>query len=116
MWIKGGGVMRRIGAAVLAVTGVLACPCHLVVTLPLLAGMVAGTALGSFLTNHASLVYLVAGIYFVGALALSYWFWVSPNRPKRQGDATCAACAPATSDERPQEPRPMQEDLPVTRR
>jgi mercuric ion transport protein len=108
--------MRRMGGAVLAVTGVLACPCHLVVTLPLLAGLLAGTALGNFLTHNTSLVYTGASIYFIGALALGYWFWFGPKRPKREVDAVCSTCGPATSDERSPEQVPLQEDLPAPRR
>ncbi len=108
--------MRRMGGAVLAVTGVLACPCHLVVTLPLLAGLLAGTALGNFLTHNPGLVYTGAGIYFVGALALGSWFWLSPARGKREADAACSTCGPATSDERSPEQVPLQEDLPAPRR
>jgi mercuric ion transport protein len=102
--------MRRLGGAVLAVTGVLACPCHLVVTLPLLAGLLAGTALGSFLTTQTGLVYLGAGIYFVGALLLSYWCWFGPARSTRKRNATCSACGPDASDERSQEGAPLQEE------
>ncbi len=108
--------MRRLGGAVLAVTGVLACPCHLVVTLPLLAGLLAGTALGNFLTHHVGLVYTGAGLYFVGALALGYWFWFGPNRPKRAADAACSICEPITSETQRQEPSPLQADLPAPRR
>ncbi len=107
--------MRRLGGAVPAVTGVLACPCHLVVTLPLLAGLLAGTALGQFLTHNTGLVYTGAAIYFVGALALGYWFWFSPNRPKRNVDADCATCEPAGVEPREQKLSFRQEDLPVTR-
>jgi hypothetical protein len=108
--------MRRLGGVVLAVTGVLACPCHLVVTLPLLAGLLAGTALGNVLTHNTGLVYTGAGIYFVGALALGYWFWFSPARGKPERDATCSTCGPVASDERSPEQVPMQEDLPAPRR
>jgi mercuric ion transport protein len=48
--------MRRIGGVVLTVTGFLACPCHLIITLPLLISLLAGTALGSFLSRNTGLV------------------------------------------------------------
>jgi hypothetical protein len=108
--------MRRLGGAVLAVTGVLACPCHLVVTLPLLAGLLAGTALGQFLAHNTGLVYTGAGIYFVGALALGYWFWFGPNRPKRDEGAACSTCGPSAVETGGPERLSRQEDLPVTRR
>ena len=62
--------MRRIGGVVLTVTGLLACPCHLIVTVPWLASLLAGTALGSFLSRHSGLVTTFAGIYFVVASAV----------------------------------------------
>src|SRR5205807_1982654 len=65
---KGRCLMRRIGGVVLTVTGLLACPCHLINTLPLLISLLAGTALGSFLSRTTGLVYTVAGIYFAAAL------------------------------------------------
>ena len=61
--------MRRIGGVALTVTGFLACPCHLIITLPLLISLLAGTALGSFLSRNTGLVTTFAGIYFVVALA-----------------------------------------------
>ena len=62
--------MRRMSGVLLTMTGFLACPCHLIVTLPLLASVLAGTALGSFLTRNTVLVYTIAGIYFIVALLL----------------------------------------------
>ena len=108
--------MRRIGGVVLAVTGFLACPCHLIITLPLLASLLAGTALGSFLTHNTGLVTTLAGVYFVVALALGYWFLFGPKRGKREIDAACPTCAPVASDTHVQERSPMPEDLPATRR
>jgi len=74
--------MRRMGGAVLTVTGFLACPCHLIIILPFLASLLAGTALSSFLTHNTGLVYALAGIYFVVALALGYRFLFSPKPPQ----------------------------------
>ncbi len=108
--------MRRIGGVVLTVTGFLACPCHLIVTLPLLASLLAGTAVGNFLTRNTGLVYTGAGIYFVVALALGYWFLFGSKRLKRDVDAACPSCAPVKADTRVQEPSALPEDLPATRR
>jgi mercuric ion transport protein len=108
--------MRRIGGVVLTVTGFLACPCHLMITLPLLASLLAGTALGSFFTHNTGLVYTGAGVYFVVALALGYWFLFGPKRPKRDVDAACPTCAPVEADTRVRERSPMPNDLPTTRR
>ena len=105
--------MRRIGGVVLTVMGFLACPCHLMITLPILASLLAGTALGSFLTHNTGLVYTGTGVYFVVALALGYWFLFGP---KRDVDAACPTCAPVKADTRVQERSPMPNDLPATRR
>jgi mercuric ion transport protein len=108
--------MRRIGGVVLTVTGFLACPCHLIITLPLLISLLAGTALGSFLSRNTGLVYAGAGIYFVVALALGAWFLFGPARGKREMDAACPTCAPVASETHEQERSPMPDDLPATRR
>ena len=108
--------MRRIGGVVLTVTGFLACPCHLIITLPWLASLLAGTALGSFLSRNTGLVYTVAGIYFVVALALGAWFLFGPKRPKRDVDAACPTCAPSEAETRVQERSPIPDELPAPRR
>ena len=81
--------MRRIGGVVLTVTGLLACPSHLIITLPLLILLLAGTALGSFLSRNTGLVTTFAGIYFVVASDVGYWFLFGKSRPKRKVDAAC---------------------------
>ena len=105
--------MRRIGGIALTVTGFLACPCHLIITLPLLLSLLSGTAVGSFLNSNSGLVYTGAGLYFVVALALGAWFLFGP---KREGDAACSTCAPVASEMHVQERSPLPDDLPVTRR
>ncbi len=107
---------RRLSGGGLIVSGIIACPCHLAVTLPLLAGLLAGTALGQFLTHNTGFVYTGAAIYFVGALTLGYWFWFSPARGKREVDAACLTCAPGVSETRRPEPSPLQEDRPAPSR
>ncbi len=108
--------MRRIGGVVLTVTGLLACPCHLIVTVPLLLSLLAGTAVGSFLSRTTGLVYIGATIYFVVALALGAWFLFGPARGNREMDAACSTCVLAASDEHMQERSSMPEDLPAPRR
>ncbi len=90
--------MRRIGGVVLTVTGFLACPCHLILTLPLLTTLLAGTALGSFLTHNAGFVYTGAAIYFVVALALGIRFLLAPARTNRDMAAACPTCPPVASE------------------
>ena len=108
--------MRRMGGVVLTVTGVLVCPCHLIITLPLLASLLSGTSLGSFLSHNTGLVTTFAGVYFVVASVVGYWFVFGPERQNREGDAACSTCAPAAADRHVQEQTPRQEDLPAPRR
>ena len=108
--------MRRIGGIALTVTGFLACPCHLIITLPLVISLLAGTAVGSFLSHNTGLVLTFAGIYFVVALALGYWFLFGPKRGKREMDAACPTCAPVASETHMQERSLLPDDLPETRR
>lgn len=51
------------------VTGFLACPCHLVITLPLAAALLSGTALGGWIAGHQGAIFAGASVYFIGALA-----------------------------------------------
>jgi mercuric ion transport protein len=108
--------MRRIAGVMLTVTGFLACPCHLIITLPRLISGLSGTALGSFLSRNTGLVYTGAGVYFVVALVLGYWFLFGPKRGKREMDAACPTCAPIASETHVQERFLMPDDLPATRR
>ncbi len=108
--------MRRIGGVVLTVTGLLACPCHLIVTVPLVISLLAGTALGSFLSRNTGLVTTFAGIYFVVALALGYWFLFGKSRPKRDANAACPECRPIEVETRVQESSPRPDELPAPRR
>ncbi len=109
-------MMRRAGGILLTVTGFLACPCHLIVTLPLLASLVAGTALGTFLTRNTGLITAVASVYFVGALALGAWCLFGQSRPKRVVGETCSTCVPAAFDPQWQEQPSREEDTSARRR
>ena len=53
----------------LAATAFVACPCHLVLLLPVVLGLLGGTALGAALSAHTGLVFAGATVYFVVALA-----------------------------------------------
>lgn len=108
--------MRRISGVVLTVTGFLACPYHLIVTVPLLFSLLAGTVVGSFLSRHTGLVYTGAGIYFVVALALGYWFLFGKSRPKRGVNAVCPGCWPVEAETRVQKRLSIADELPAPRR
>ena len=72
--------MDKIWGGVLVVTGLVACPCHLVFTLPIILGLLAGTGVGAILGSNTGLVYGVAGAYFIIALA-SGWYVLNRKRP-----------------------------------
>src|SRR5258708_12360248 len=59
---------RTLVSWFLAVTGFLACPCHLVITLPLAATLLGGTALGGWIAGHQGAILVGASAYFIGAL------------------------------------------------
>lgn len=59
--------MRGIWGFTLAVTGFLACPCHLPLTLPLLLGVLGGTGVGTLIAANTGLIYgLMTGYFIVG--------------------------------------------------
>ena len=68
---KGGSDTK---AYVAIATSVVACPCHLPITLPILVSLSAGTALGAWLLQNAIPIYVVMGIYFIAAMSVGiYW-------------------------------------------
>ena len=73
--------MSKAWGSVLVVPGFIACPCHLVITLPLILGLMAGTGVGAILAANTGLVYVIAGGYFVAALA-GGWYLLNRKRSK----------------------------------
>ena len=71
--------MNQIWGGVLVVTGFIACPCHLVITLPIFLGVLGGTGLGAFLSDNQGLVYGAGTGYFIVGLAGGIYLW---NRRK----------------------------------
>jgi len=72
--------MSNIWGGVLAVTGFIACPCHLPFTLPLLIGVLGGTGLGVGVAANVNLIYVVATGYFILAIGVGVYLL---NRKKR---------------------------------
>ncbi len=70
------------------VTGILACPCHLVITLPLAVAVLSGTALGGWMATHEGAIATGATIYFVGAVVVG--FTLLSMRRSQQAGSTCA--------------------------
>ena len=79
---------RSIGSSLLLITGFLACPCHLPLTLPLLVALFGGTALGTWLSTHTGLVIGLSAGYFLAAIVLGIWLL---NRPSPESGDTCPA-------------------------
>ena len=61
--------MRRVAGYLLAGTALISCPCHLVVLLPAVLGLLGGTALGAALAANVGWVVAGATAYFAVALA-----------------------------------------------
>lgn len=69
--------MRRIAwnkvrGYLAAGVALIACPCHLIVTLPLFLGLMGGTAAGAYLEQNIALVFVVSTLLFVGGLVLAF--------------------------------------------
>lgn len=90
-------MVRTFGGYLLGATALVACPCHLPITLPLLLVVLGGTALGPWLTGNLPLVLAGAGLYFLAGLAGAVWLLSRPSagvaRPTT-GDARSDADAP----------------------
>jgi hypothetical protein len=104
-------MQRTISGWFLAVTGFVACPCHLVLTLPLAAALLSGTALGGWITTHQGAIVVGASMYFVGALAAGAMLLLAgtgalavTTRQQREGSgddaraAIGAECCPPACD------------------
>ena len=69
----------KITGAIVGVTAFLACPCHLVVTLPLLIAAFGGSAVGAFLAANTALVAGLSTLWFVAGLALAWRLLAGPK-------------------------------------
>ena len=79
--------MTRVWGIALAVTGFIACPCHLPFTLPLLIGVLGGTGLGVGIAANVNLIYAVATGYFILAIGVGFYLL---NRRRRGARITGA--------------------------
>lgn len=90
---------RTIGAYFLGATALVACPCHLPLTLPLLMAVLGGTSIGVLLSDNPLLVVVGASAYFALALTGAVWFLGRRSAAGAGGEAGGAAagkncCAP----------------------
>ncbi len=84
------GVKRVVGF-LLAATAVLACPCHVVLLLPVVLGLLGGTALGVALETNTGIITAAATVYFVVALGVGLYLL---NRQMRDEEGSAAAPPP----------------------
>jgi len=77
---------RSVGSSLLLITGFLACPCHVPLTLPLLVALFGGTALGTWLSTYTRIVIGLSAAYFLAAMVLGLWLL---NRRSPESGATC---------------------------
>jgi mercuric ion transport protein len=89
-------MLRTLGGYVLALTALVACPCHLPFTLPLLLALVGGTSLGAFLREQTGLVFLGALGYFLFGLAAAFWLLGRRAAGGGEAGASSACCPPAS--------------------
>jgi len=55
-----------------AALALLFCPCHLIITLPLVLSLLGGTVLGGFLRSHMGFLLAVSLVFFVAATAFAF--------------------------------------------
>jgi len=65
-------VWQKARSYLAAGVALVACPCHLVVTLPLLLSLTAGTAMGLFLERNQGAIFAVSTVLFLGGLMLTF--------------------------------------------
>ncbi len=78
------GATNKIVGYALAVTALVACPCHLALTLPLALTFLGGTALGAGPTAHTGLLVAAMTVYFAAALAAATYLLNHPSRNAEQ--------------------------------
>jgi len=59
----------------------IACPCHLPITLPLILALTAGTAVGGWLSANQTLIYSAFTLLFLGGLLLAGKWLMRGGRP-----------------------------------
>jgi hypothetical protein len=64
-------IWLTIRGFVAGAVALIACPCHLPLTLPILLVLTAGTAVGGWLANNSMLIYSISVVLFIGGLLLA---------------------------------------------
>ena len=94
--------MSRVWGGFLGVTGFLACPCHLPLTLPFVLSVLGGTGIGSYIGANQGLVYGIFTGYSVVGIGVGLYLL---NRKRRTIDATCQVTSKNGSREKGSERR-----------
>lgn len=63
---------HSIKGYVAGAVALIACPCHLPITLPLLIVFTAGTAFGTWLENNTLTVFVILTVIFIGGIVLAF--------------------------------------------
>jgi len=72
--------MQAIKGVAAGLVALVACPCHLVFTLPLLLALTGGTAFGGWLLLNQRFIWLAATVIFIGGLMLAF-YWIMQDQP-----------------------------------
>ncbi len=76
--------MKTTKNTFLLAIAVITCPCHLPFVLPGLAGLLAGTAIGAFVSENTALLAGLAIISFVGTTV----YWISQTTDTKRNEET----------------------------
>ena len=87
--------MNRYWGGILTVTGFVACPCHLPLTLPIVLGILGGTGLGAFIGANTSLIYGLFTAYFVVGIGAGMYLW---SRKRSETEGAVCELPPASAD------------------
>jgi len=90
--------MRSRSGLILLVSGFVACPCHLPLTLPLLLALLGGTSLGVFLRENTAVIVVAASVYFLIAIGAGLYLLIQ----RVGGDHRSPKCStsPLSAEER----------------
>jgi FtsH-binding integral membrane protein len=99
-------IFYRVRGYLAAGLALIACPCHLVVTLPLLLSLTAGTGMGVYLKQNTGLVVVVSIIVFIGGLVLAMR-WLGSGVSKGAANSTRQS---GTQMNRPTHPPFLQQE------
>jgi cytochrome c biogenesis protein CcdA len=80
--------MHKFWRWFLVSTGIVTCPCHFPITLPLLIGALGATGLGALLVERSGLIYTAGLAYFVIAVALGAATFRASRQIKAPSDGT----------------------------